>query len=235
MAFMNTAVVVAGGKGTRMNSNINKVYLNIKGKAVLARTLDVFFASDYIDEIVLVIGEGDEKLCRERVLNYININKPFKVVKGGNERQDSVYNGIRNVSKDTDIILIHDGARPFITEDIIMKSIKEAKVWGAVTTGMPVKDTIKIVNQEGFIAKTPDRSCLWLTQTPQTFASHVIVQAYEFCQIKGIKATDDAMLAEAMGLNVKIIEGSYDNIKITTPEDMALAELILESGRIKNV
>lgn len=195
----------------------------------------MFFASDYIDEIVLVIGEGDEKLCRERVLNYININKPFKVVKGGNERQDSVYNGIRNVSKDTDIILIHDGARPFITEDIIMKSIKEAKVWGAVTTGMPVKDTIKIVNQEGFIAKTPDRSCLWLTQTPQTFASHVIVQAYEFCQIKGIKATDDAMLAEAMGLNVKIIEGSYDNIKITTPEDMALAELILESGRIKNV
>jgi len=232
---MNTAVVVAGGKGTRMNSNINKLFLNIKGKAVLARTLDVFFASDYIDEIVLVIGEDDEKLCRERVLNHININKPFKVVTGGKERQDSVYNGIRNVSKDADIILIHDGARPFVNEYIIMKSIREAKTCGAVAVGMPVKDTIKIVNEEGFIAKTPDRSCLWLTQTPQTFASHVIVQAYEFSQVNGIKATDDAMLVEAMGFNVKMIEGSYDNIKITTPEDIALAELILESGRIKNV
>ncbi|SHJ31598.1 2-C-methyl-D-erythritol 4-phosphate cytidylyltransferase [Lutispora thermophila] len=232
---MNTAVIVAGGKGTRMNMGINKLYLDIKGKAILARTLDVFFASHSIDEVILVIGQGDEENFKEKVLNDINICKPFKLVTGGKERQDSVYNGISNMSKDSDIVVIHDGARPFITKNLVEESINQAKIYGAVTLGVPAKDTIKIVGEDRFIINTPDRSSLWLTQTPQTFATHIIVQAYEFCRSNGIMATDDAMLVEKTGYRVKMIEGSYDNIKITTPDDMILAELLLESGRIKDV
>lgn len=232
---MNTAVIVAGGKGTRMNMGINKLYLDIKGRAILARTLDVFFACDSIDEVILVIGKDDEELCREKVMNRVNICKPFKLVIGGKERRDSVYNGIANMNKDSDIVVIHDGARPFITKDFIEESIKQAKIYGAVTLGVPAKDTIKIVGEDGFITSTPDRSCLWLTQTPQTFATNIIVQAYEFGCRNKIAATDDAMLVEKTGHKVKMIEGTYDNIKITTPEDMIFAELMLESGRIKDV
>jgi len=229
---MNTAVIVAGGKGTRMNKGINKLYLDIKGKAILARTLDVFFASDSIDEVVLVIAEEDLGICKKKVLKEIEIKKPFKIVFGGNERQDSVYNGITNTNKNTDIIVIHDGARPFVTKDIIENAIKEVKQYKAVVVAMPVKDTIKITDENGLITKTPDRSRLWLAQTPQVFVKEIIVQAYEFCRTNKIKATDDSMLVEQLGFKVKIIEGSYDNIKITTPEDLAFAKLILESGRI---
>ncbi|NLM44499.1 MAG: 2-C-methyl-D-erythritol 4-phosphate cytidylyltransferase [Clostridiales bacterium] len=229
---MNTAVIVAGGKGTRMNKGINKLYLDIKGKAILARTLEVFFASDSIDEVVLVIAEEDLGICKKKVLKEIEIKKPFKIVFGGNERQDSVYNGITNTNKNTDIIVIHDGARPFVTKDIIENAIKEVKQYKAVVVAMPVKDTIKITDENGLITKTPDRSRLWLAQTPQVFVKEIIVQAYEFCRTNKIKATDDSMLVEQLGFKVKIIEGSYDNIKITTPEDLAFAKLILESGRI---
>jgi len=230
--IMNAAVIVAAGKGTRMNKGINKVYLNIKGKAILARTLDVFFACDSIGEVVLVIAEEDMELCEKKVLKEIEIKKPFKIVFGGNERQDSVYNGITSTDKNSDIIVIHDGARPFVTKDMIEKSIEEAKKYKAVVVAMPVKDTIKMIDEEGLITKTPDRKQLWLAQTPQVFEREIIVQAYEFCKANGIKATDDSMMVEQMGVRVKVIEGSYENIKITTPEDLAFAEYILESGRI---
>lgn len=232
---MNTAIILAAGKGTRMNMDINKLYINIKGKPILAHTLDVFFACSYIHEIVLVIGHGEEELCREKALKIIESNKPVKLVIGGKERQDSVYNGIKSADKDADLILIHDGARPFITGDIIEQSIRAAKIHKAAAVGVPVKDTIKEVDGNGFIVRTPDRSSLWLTQTPQTFITSVIVQAYELSRKDKVFATDDAMLVERMGLEVKMIKGSYDNIKITTPEDIALAEVILESGRLKNV
>ncbi len=232
---MNTAVILAAGKGTRMNMSINKLYLNIKGRPLLARTLDVFFACSSIHEIVLVIGEDEEELCREKIICNMEHNKPLKLVIGGKERQDSVYNGIKSADKGSELILIHDGARPFVTQAMIEESIKEAKLHKAVAVGMPVKDTIKQVDGNGFILNTPDRSGLWIAQTPQTFTLDTIVQAYELSYREKAAATDDAMLVERMGLRVRMIKGSYDNIKITTPEDMALAEEILESGRVGNV
>lgn len=232
---MNTAIILAAGKGSRMNAGMNKLYVNIKGKPILAHTLGVFFACKHIYEIILVIGDGEEEMCRENVLNKIEGSKPVKLVIGGKERQDSVYNGLKNVCKDTDVILIHDGARPFITEGTIGESIKQALLHKAVTIGIPVKDTIKEIDKEGFVANTPQRSNLWLTQTPQAFMREVIVQAYESSNADRAAVTDDATLVERMGIKVKMIRGSYDNIKITTPEDIALAEAILESGRIRDV
>ncbi|MPM21256.1 2-C-methyl-D-erythritol 4-phosphate cytidylyltransferase [bioreactor metagenome] len=232
---MNTAVILAAGKGTRMNMSINKLYLNIKGKPLLARTLDVFFACSSIHEIVLVIREDEDELCREKIICNMKNNKPLKLVIGGKERQDSVYNGIKSADQGSELILIHDGARPFVTQAMIEESIREAKIYKAVAVGMPVKDTIKRVGGNGVIVNTPDRSGLWIAQTPQTFARNTIVQAYELSYRDKAVATDDAMLVERMGLRVRMIRGSYDNIKITTPEDMALAEEILESGRVGNV
>ena len=232
---MNTAIILAAGKGSRMNAGMNKLYVNIKGKPILAHTLDVFFACDHIHEIILVIGDGEEELCREKALGKTENSKPIKLVIGGKERQDSVYNGLKSVNKGAAVILIHDGARPFITEGIIGESIKQAFLHKAVTIGIPVKDTIKEIDKEGFVENTPNRSNLWLTQTPQTFMRDVIVQAYESSNGVKAAATDDATLVERMGIKVKMIRGSYDNIKITTPEDIALAEAILESGRIKDV
>ncbi|MDD2480715.1 MAG: 2-C-methyl-D-erythritol 4-phosphate cytidylyltransferase [Lutispora sp.] len=232
---MNTAIILAAGKGSRMNAGMNKLYVNIKGKPILAHTLDVFFACNHIYEIILVIGDGEEEMCRENVLDKIESSKPVKLVIGGKERRDSVYNGLKNVCKDADVILIHDGARPFITEETIEESIKQALLYTAVTIGIPAKDTIKEIDKEGFVENTPNRSNLWLTQTPQTFMRDVIVQAYESSNGDRAAVTDDATLVERMGIKVKMIRGSYDNIKITTPEDIALAEAILESGRIKDV
>lgn len=228
---MNTAIILAAGKGTRMNMGMNKIYLNIKGKTILAHTLDVFFSCSSINEIILVIGAGEEELCREKVLNNIDINKPFKLVTGGKERQDSVYNGIRSIDENSDLVLIHDGARPFITADIIDQSIEAAKLYKAAVVGVPVKDTVKEADGSDFIVRTPERSSLWLVQTPQTFLKNVIVQAYELSIKDRIPATDDSMLVERMGIRVKMVTGSYDNIKITTPEDIAFALAILESGR----
>lgn len=232
---MNTAVILAAGKGARMNAGMNKLYLNIRGKAILARTLDVFFTCPSIDEIVLVIGDGEEELCREKVLNHIESSKPVKLVKGGSERQHSVYNGIKAIDPYTDLILIHDGARPFVTAQIIEESICQAKLHKAVIVGVPAKDTIKKADSNGFIEDTPERSSLWLAQTPQTFARDVIINAYEKAIKDEAVATDDAMLVERLGIRVKLIKGSYDNIKITTPEDMAMAEAILGSGRVGDV
>jgi 2-C-methyl-D-erythritol 4-phosphate cytidylyltransferase len=223
-----SAVIVAGGKGTRMGQDINKQYIKIENKEILARTLEVFQAVDLIDEIILVVPEGDINFCKKNVVDKYNINKVMRIVTGGAERQNSVYNGLLNCSPDTSIVLIHDGARPFVTKDIIEKSIESAKEFGACAAAVPVKDTIKVANGEGFIIDTPNRSALFAVQTPQTFKYDLILKAHEEGMKKGIYATDDTMLVESLGHRVKIVEGSYFNIKITTPEDLTFAEAIIE-------
>lgn len=229
---MNSAIILAAGRGSRMGLKINKQYLNLKGKPILRHTLDVFFASPYIDEIILVINANDKEICDKIVLDKIEAIKPFRIVFGGKERQDSVGNGLDALSSDSNLVLIHDGARPFITLYDIEKLIIALEKYDAVTLGVPVKETIKVLDEKGFVKGTPPRDNIWITQTPQGFKRELIRQAHEDNKNSISLATDDSMLVENLGYKVKMIEGSYKNIKITTREDLILAESILEQDRV---
>lgn len=222
------AIVLAAGDGKRMNSAVRKQYLTLGGKPVLFFSLKAFEESE-VTEIVLVVGEGEAEYCREQIIDKYGIRKISAVVEGGRERYHSVYAGLAAVRR-ADYVLIHDGARPLLTADIIERSIAAVKLHDACVVGMPVKDTIKIVSEDGFSAETPDRSSLWQIQTPQTFFYPLIWEAYESVITKEECAvTDDAMVLERMtGKRVKVIEGNYRNIKITTPEDLIVAEAYLQ-------
>lgn len=226
------AIVLAAGRGKRMQSDVAKQYLLIRNKPVLYYSLKAFQDSA-VDEIVLVTAESEIAYCKEEIVDKYNISKVSKIVAGGKERYHSVYNGLK-ACEDAEIVLIHDGARPFVDDAIIERNISMVKEYGACVTGMPVKDTIKIADDNGFVQETPKRDLVWTIQTPQSFRCDLIKKAYdtflakeeEYC--KQYSVTDDSMVAEIFGgLQVKLVEGSYNNVKITTPEDMVLAEAIL--------
>lgn len=223
----NYAIILAAGRGTRMNQNINKMFLPLKGKPLIAHTLEVFYSLDIIQGIVLVVSPGEEDMMREKVLDVYPPKKPIKLVCGGAERQHSVYNGLKDLPSDTQLVAIHDGARPLITPQVIERSFEVAKKWGAAVAGMPVKDTIKLVDPSGKVKDTPDRNYLWLVQTPQTFSYPLIMEAHDKATRDNFLATDDSSLVERLGRDVYMIEGGYENLKITTPEDIAIAEGIL--------
>lgn len=223
---MNGVVIVAAGSGSRMKRDINKQFIKLDGKEIIAYTIEKFYKSEDIDDIVIVIKENEEKYFIENIINKYGFDN-IKLAYGGKERQDSVYNGIKKLNRNCEIVLIHDGARPFVNEDIIKNSIKEAKENNAVVVGVPVKDTIKVVDSDGNIVDTPNRSLLWSVQTPQSFKYEIITKAYEYAYSNDYYGTDDAMLVEHIGYNVKMIEGSYDNIKITTEEDLHFGIQIL--------
>lgn len=223
---MNGVVIVAAGSGSRMKRDINKQFIKIDGKEIIAYTIEKFYKSEDIDDIVIVIKENEEKYFIENIINKYGFDN-IKLAYGGKERQDSVYNGIKKLNRNCEIVLIHDGARPFVNEDIIKNSIEEAKENNAVVVGVPVKDTIKVVDSDGNIVDTPNRSLLWSVQTPQSFKYEIITKAYEYAYSNDYYGTDDAMLVEHIGYNVKMIEGSYDNIKITTEEDLHFGIQIL--------
>ncbi|CDF58924.1 2-C-methyl-D-erythritol 4-phosphate cytidylyltransferase [Thermobrachium celere] len=223
---MVTALIVAAGKGKRMGLGYNKQYLLLDGKEVIARTLDVFDGLDFIDNIVVVVAEDEVDYFKKNIIEKYGYKKVTKIVKGGSERQDSVYNGLVNCCN-SDIVLIHDGARPFVKREHILKSIEMAKKYGASAVAVKVKDTVKYVQGE-FFEKTLDRNFIYLIQTPQTFKYELIIKAHEFAKENGVIATDDTSLLECLGYKVRVVEGSYDNIKITTPEDIQLAQLILK-------
>ena len=223
---MNGVVIVAAGSGSRMKRDINKQFIKLDGKEIIAYTIEKFYKSEDIDDIVIVIKENEEKYFIENIINKYGFDN-IKLAYGGKERQDSVYNGIKKLNRNCEIVLIHDGARPFVNEDIIKNSIEEAKENNAVVVGVPVKDTIKIVNSDGNIVDTPNRSLLWSVQTPQSFKYEIITKAYEYAYSNDYYGTDDAILVEHIGYNVKMIEGSYDNIKITTEEDLHFGIQIL--------
>ncbi|EYE87584.1 2-C-methyl-D-erythritol 4-phosphate cytidylyltransferase [Fervidicella metallireducens AeB] len=226
---MISAVIVAGGKGKRMGNDINKQYIKIGGKEILARTIETFNAIEDIDEIIVVSPEEEIQYCLDNIINCYGFKKVKKVVKGGKERQNSVYNGLKSCSDNTDIVIIHDGARPFVSKEIILRSINEARENGACAVAVPMKDTVKIVDEKQFVIDTPDRSRLYAVQTPQTFKYEIIVSAHNKALNERIEATDDTKLIECIGGKVKIIEGSYLNIKITTPEDLIFAEAIIKN------
>jgi len=222
-----SAVIVAGGQGRRMNLDINKQYIEIIDKPILTWTLEVFEECDEVDEIVLVVNEVDIMLCKKNIIDKYQIEKVTAIVAGGKERQNSVYNGLISVNSKCDIVLVHDGARPFILEDSITAGIEAAIEFDASVTAVPVKDTIKISNKDGFVNDTLDRSVLWSAQTPQTFRLDIILEAYKKAFSEGFLGTDDSVLVERVGIVPKLVMGSYDNIKITTLEDLAIAEAII--------
>lgn len=222
-----SAVIVAAGKGTRMKADINKQFLNIKGKPILYYTLKAFENCELVDEIILVTAKDKKQYCMDEIVRKYDINKISAIVEGGKERQHSVFNGLKAVKK-SDVVLIHDGARPFVDRSIIEQGIINAERYGACTCGVKPKDTIKYVDENGFSIDTLDRSSLFQVQTPQCFRYDLILACHEKGINEGIAVTDDTSVVEYYGHKVYLYEGNYDNIKITTPEDLIIGERILE-------
>ena len=229
-----TAVVLAAGSGKRMQSDVAKQYLLLNEKPVLWYALQVFEKSEIIDEVILVVGKGEISYCQQEIVEKYDFHKVVQVIEGGAERYLSVWEALK-VIDDQGIIFIHDGARPFVTEEILKDTYKAALECSACVTGMPVKDTIKISDENGFAVQTPNRKTVWQVQTPQVFEAKLIVAAYrelienlEAIKSSGIEITDDAMVVETMkAMPVKLVKGSYRNMKITTPEDMKTAMSLL--------
>lgn len=224
---MNSAIIVAGGSGKRMNSATKKQYIYLNEKPILSYTIAKFENCDEIDEIILVVPKEDIEFVKENIVEKEGFKKLSAVVEGGKERQNSVYNGLKRVSEDCDLVLIHDGVRPFVKDEEIKRVIESAKKFDACVLGVKVKDTIKICDEIDCISHSPDRKTLWAAHTPQAFSYELILTAYNKAFEDGFYGTDDAMLAERLGFRVKMVEGSYDNIKITTPEDLEVAKLML--------
>lgn len=224
-----TAIVLAAGQGKRMGTKVQKQYLEISGKPVLFYSLDIFQRSDIIDDIILVVGENQEEYCKKEIVDKYHFTKVSQIVKGGSERYHSVWNGLQEVSEDG-YVFIHDGARPFVTEDILSRAYETVQREKACVVGMPVKDTIKIADDKGFAKETPNRSLVWMVQTPQVFETFLIKNAYSLLMEQEIiQVTDDAMVVETMlRRKVKLVEGSYENIKITTPEDLKIAGVFID-------
>ena len=231
------AIVLAAGSGKRMGSSTKKQYMLIKEKPIIYYALKTFQES-FVDEIVLVVSPGDLAYCKEEIVEKYGFDKVRHIVEGGKERYHSVAIGLKCIS-DCGFVFIHDGARPMMTEEILVRALSCVKEHNACVVGMPVKDTIKIADEAGNIVSTPNRNLVWMVQTPQVFESTLIKEAYDKLILneerllnEGIAITDDAMVVETLtGHPVKLTQGSYENIKITTPEDILIAENFL-NGRI---
>lgn len=224
------AVVLAAGQGRRMHSAVQKQYMMLAGRPMITYALDAFENSP-VDEIVLVVGSGEVEYVQKEILAESGYKKIIAVTEGGRERYHSVYEGLKKLEH-CDYVLIHDGARPLVSRAIIERAIAGAAADQACAVGMPVKDTIKISDADGYAAATPDRSRLWQIQTPQAFSYALVRRAYdEIMADERLQAgiTDDAMVVESRtDKKVKLIEGSYKNLKVTTPEDIILAEALLK-------
>ena len=223
-----SAIIAAGGSGSRMKTDEGKLFIELCGTPIILLTLAVFDSCDIIDEIILPVPL-DEIERTKQLVERAGLKKVRHIIQGGSTRQASVYNGLQVVSSDSDIVVIHDGARPFVSREIILDAVSETRAHKAVIVGMPVKDTIKTVTDDRLVSNTLDREILWQVQTPQVFEAPLIKEAYERAFKLGFSATDDARLVERLGEKVKMIQGSYENIKITTPEDLKIGEAILKS------
>ena len=249
--FDVTCIIPAAGQGRRMKAGINKQFLKLDRKPVLTHTWRVFTRLSFIKEIILVVNENEKELClNEVVLPYRDEKNrderrfgSIKVIAGGSTRQASVYNGIKEAAKTTSEILIHDGARPLVTPELVKKVVDKCREYTAAIAAVPVKDTIKMTEEAGvqgregerevFIKDTPPRDLLWAAQTPQVFEKRLIRRAYEKSFEEGYTGTDDSSLVERLGTFPAIVESSYENLKVTTPEDIKVAENIF-TRRDKN-
>ena len=223
-----SAVIVSAGNSTRMGG-INKQFLQLDGAPVISNTITVFEKSDIIDEIIIVTRESDIEEVENLVKKY-KFNKISNIVAGGETRQLSVYNGVISTADIADLVAIHDGARPLATVKVIEETVKAAAKYGAAATGVKVKDTVKIVDDNDYITDTLDRAYMRFIQTPQVFNKKLYLDAIESVE-NSKEFTDDCMLIEAYGKTIKFVDGDYENIKITTPEDVVLAESYLKRRR----
>ena len=226
---MAAAVIVAAGSGTRMQARLRKQYLPLAGIPILARTLGVFDSCRRIDQIWLVIPEEDFELCRRNILEPAEFTTKIKLVAGGDSRQDSVYNGLQKVDRRSGIVAIHDGVRPLVRDDQLVACIEGAAQTGACILAVPVFDTLKKVNAAGRIINTLEREKIWLAQTPQAFDLGLIRKAHDDARRAGYAGTDDASLVERLGTAVTIVTGSRSNIKITSNEDLQIAQCLLRA------
>lgn len=226
-------VIVAAGKGLRMGTAESKQYLILGDKPIVSHTLQLFERIPEVDHIVLVVGKDDIARC-EAYIEQQGIRKVRAVIAGGAERQQSVRAGLELLAEETEWVLVHDGVRPFVTVEQALACWHAAVEHDAAVLAVPVKDTIKIVNDQGQIQSTPDRRSLWAIQTPQAFRLSVLKEAHERAAADHFLGTDDAMLVERIGKSVQVVEGDYYNIKITTPEDLPWADWILQNVRGEN-
>ena len=238
-----TAIVLAAGSGSRMKSDVAKQYMCLCGKPLIWYALHAIEESSVIDDCILVTGAEDISYVKEEIVTRYGFGKVDTVTAGGKERYDSVYQALRVIAdgklatpNEDGYVFIHDGARPFLTDDILQRCYEKVKLSGACVAGMPVKDTVKIANREGYASQTPDRSFVWQIQTPQVFNMSLIIEAYkklmrekDRLNAEKIMITDDAMVVERFtDTPVKLVQGSYENIKITTPDDLVIAEVFLK-------
>lgn len=219
-------VIVAAGKGTRMKSSVSKQFLHIQHKPIIVHTLERFTQFEDIDDLVMVVGSHDMEHMQQLLKQYAMADH-VRLVTGGSERQDSVYQGLLHLSNDVEWVVVHDGVRPFVSERVFRACLNGAQQTDAAIAAIPVKDTVKVVI-DGTVQYTPDRQSLWAIQTPQAFRFSSLIFAHLQAGKEGFLGTDDAMLMERAGYKVRIIEGSELNVKITTPEDLAYMEWKLE-------
>ncbi len=227
---MVSAIIVAGGSGRRMGGDLKKQYLTLSGVPILTRTLKVFDGCDGISAIFLVVPESDFSYCRKTVLGGGAFNKEIVLVPGGAERQESVRNGLDAAGDAEELVLIHDGVRPFVAPSDVERCIGGAEKTGACIMALPTVDTVKRVDARGGVGETLDRKEIWLAQTPQVFSRDLILAAHDRALSEGFTGTDDASLLERYGERVTVVEGKRTNIKITTREDLRLAGAFLDAG-----
>jgi 2-C-methyl-D-erythritol 4-phosphate cytidylyltransferase len=221
-------VIAAAGTGSRMKSKINKQYMLLNSRPVLSYALDVFENYDAIDEVIIVAHPRDLEYCEREIVGRIGYRKVKKVIPGGEKRQDSVRAGLMELDKDTKYVAVHDGARPLLTSALLTRLLKGAEEWGAAIPGIYARDTLKMVDRDGFVSNTLDRSSVVSIQTPQVFRFDELYQAYKMAYEEGFVSTDDAALFEKYIGRVKVVSGDYQNIKITTPEDLIIAQSFVD-------
>lgn len=213
---------------------IRKPYLQLHGKPILAHTISVFDNNPVVDSIFVIVNDSDRELCESMSIKPYGFRKVANLIPGGETRQDSVFNGLRLLPSDTDFVIVHDGVRPFVTGDLIDSCLEAVEEWGAAVAAVPVQDTIKVADTDGFIVDTPNRSKLWAVQTPQGFRRDVLMEAHQQARQTGMRATDDAALVEQLGRRIMLITGSHRNLKITTAEDLLIAEAFCTGEILKS-
>jgi len=227
MASNLRVVIAAAGQGSRMGTKTNKQFIMLNNKPVLNYSLDFFEKQEVVDEIIVVTSAKELDFCRYEIIEKNQYQKVSAVLAGGQQRQDSVWVALQYLGQDTDYVAVHDGARPLLSSDVLKRLLNEAEEWGAAIPGVPSRDTIKMVNKDSFVRQTLDRNVIYSIQTPQVFKFKELFEAYKLAEEEGFYATDDSALFEKYIGQVKVVEGDYDNIKITTPLDLIIVKNLL--------
>ena len=232
--LLTAVIIAAAGSSTRMGAGIDKQFVMLNGQPVLWHTLNVFIQLPQVRQLLVTVSPGNAERVAALLQTTVT-DIPWQIVPGGAERQYSVQNALNRVDSSMDLVMVHDGARPFVEKDCVLESMRLAGQYGAAVVAVPVKDTIKSADQSAVVRQTLDRSSLWQVQTPQTFRRELLQQAYAQAAAAGVLATDDAALVEWAGGEVRLVRGSYNNFKVTTPEDLLLAEAVAAGGSIQRM